>query len=83
MIWHSGCCGWLARTLLTNIEPVLLDQRSLGLSCAFGYFLAGSARRDVFGAMVRSRVARLQERGVDESGLNWKAYEEAVGGAEQ
>ena len=42
-----------------------------GLSCTSRYCVAGSARRDFFGAMVRSRVARVLEKAVDKSGLNW------------
>lgn len=45
--------------------------------------MAGSARRDVFGSMVKSRVARVQKRSIDKNGPNWKAYEEAVGGSKQ
>jgi hypothetical protein len=54
-----------------------------GLSCASSYSPPGSTsptRRDVFGSVIRSRVARVQERAVNKDGPNWKAYEEAVGG---
>jgi hypothetical protein len=33
--------------------------------------------------VVKSRVARVRERGFDKSGPNWKAYEEKFGGEGQ
>jgi hypothetical protein len=49
MIGHSGRCGYLARTLLVNIEPVTLGLRRVG-------------RENVTGILHIVKVTREQQR---------------------
>jgi Cys-rich repeat protein len=49
-----------------------------GLSCASSYVPPGATKRDLFGAIVSSRVMRMNKRSVNKNGPNWKAYEDIV-----